>query len=362
MHNKQVNLLKIFYKEWLTPLIILLCIYLISFFPTVIEKYYSNGIYLYISYILRSISGSVSFSIGDVLYIILVGYLLVQGIKFFAILFSKERRKDFFKYILQTAKKALWLIIFFQILWGMNYYRIGVTHQLNIPKNDYTKEDVESLVCDLVQKLNTIRPAIGRNELPQPSFGNIIEESILLHDSLRMKNNLLNYKKASVKKSIFSKYGHYIGFVGYYNPFTAEAQLSVDVPKVLAPYIVCHEIAHQLGYAAEDEANFVGYLSCSQSNNPYFKYSVYLDLYRYAAIELLMMNETNTHKWELDTLVQNDLKDIRKFFLAKANNISPTFSAIYNQYLKANRQSKGLSSYNNVIGLLISKKKKYGNI
>jgi hypothetical protein len=73
--------------------------------------------------------------------------------------------------------------------------------------------------------------------------------------------------------------GNYVGFTGYYNPFTGEAQVNTTVPKFLQPFTASHEVAHQLGYAKEMEANFVGYLAASHSTDTLFRYSVYLDLF-----------------------------------------------------------------------------------
>lgn len=351
-----------FIQLWLIPIVLTFFLIVISFFPTVVEKYYSTGLYPTISKLQRKISGTLNFSIGDVFYFLVIFILLKRFIKLIRLIINKNARKNIGKFLLIGLRKILWFFIYFQVLWGLNYYRTGIAHQIQIEKADYSKEDVELLVCDLVQKLNTIRPLISKDNLPQPSFNEIIKEAIQLYDTIKPTYQFINNQNDAVKKSLFSSVSHYIGFTGYYNPFSGEAQLSTDIPKILAPYIVCHEIAHQLGYAQEDEANFVGYLVCSKSANLYFQYSVYLDLYKYAATELLMMNETNTHNWELNKLVRKDLKDIRSFFLSKKNNIEPLMTALYGQYLKANRQSKGLESYNDVIGLLISKKKKYGGI
>lgn len=351
-----------FIQLWLIPIVLTFFLIVISFFPTVVENYYSTGLYPHISKFQRKIFGLLNFSIGDVFYFLVIFTLLKKIIKLIRFIIKKDARKNFGNSLLIGLRTILWLFIFFQILWGLNYYRTGIAHQLKIDKEDYTKQDVELLICDIVQKLNTIRPLISNDSLPQPSFKNIIEEAIQLYDTIKPTYHFINYQNNAVKKSLFSNVSHYIGFTGYYNPFSGEAQLSTNIPKILAPYIVCHEIAHQLGYAQEDEANFVGYLVCSKSANLYFQYSVYVDLYKYAATELLMMNEKNTHAWELNSLVRKDLKDIRSFFLSQENKLEPFMTALYGQYLKANRQSKGLDSYNDVIGLLISKKKKYGGI
>lgn len=37
------------------------------------------------------------------------------------------------------------------------------------------------------------------------------------------------------------------------------------------PFVACHETAHSMGYGAEDEANFIGFISASESDNPMLK-------------------------------------------------------------------------------------------
>ena len=44
----------------------------LSLFPEVVERFYSNGLYLYLSKISRLLLGWIPFSIGDIFYIILI--------------------------------------------------------------------------------------------------------------------------------------------------------------------------------------------------------------------------------------------------------------------------------------------------
>lgn len=64
----------------------------------------------------------------------------------------------------------------------------------------------------------------------------------------------------------------------------------------------------------------------------------------------------------LDTLVKRDRKEIREFFYKRRNRISPAVSGLYDQYLKLNKQTEGLNSYNEVVGWLIAYQKKYGKL
>lgn len=98
--------------------------------------------------------------------------------------------------------------------------------------------------------------------------------------------SFLAYNTKSVKRSMYGRMGNFLGFLGYYNPFTGEAQLNLTMPRFLIPFVTCHEIAHQLGYASESEANFVAYLAAVRSPDTLFRYSTYFDLFNYANKEL----------------------------------------------------------------------------
>lgn len=73
---------------------------------------------------------------------------------------------------------------------------------------------------------------------------------------------------------------------GYYFPFSMEANYN-DVMYVMnKPFTMCHELAHLRGYIFEDEANFIGYLACVQSDDIYFQYSGYLCAFSYLENDL----------------------------------------------------------------------------
>src|SRR4030095_10471267 len=96
----------------------------------------------------------------------------------------------------------------------------------------------------------------------------------------------LGYDPQSLKPSLFSYLGNYLGFQGYYNPFSGEGQVNTTVPRFLEPFVTTHEMAHQLGYGKENEANFVGFLACRAYSSNAFRYSVYFDMYNYSVSEM----------------------------------------------------------------------------
>jgi len=372
--NRKMQYRWAFWLKWIIPLLLIITLEIASSSPMWIEKNYSTSAYIIISSCLRSLFGWINFSIGDIFYVLLTAFLIwkfiLSIIAFFKHTWSwKLFTKRGFKFIYVL----LWIYIGFNFLWGLNYSRAGIAYQLQLSKEEYCKEDVVALTNELIEKMNECRRQIKDSSLPIESFDKICKEAGRSYQTVSHQLNFLAYSHPSVKKSIFSSMGNYFGFTGYYNPFSGEAQVRNDIPGILIPYITCHEMAHQIGYASESEANFVGYLAASSSQDVYFKYSVYLDLFSYAQSEeikqylidrdlkglkeLLISNKKNT-----DSLVRKDRKEIREFFFQRANKISPMVSNMYDQYLKLNKQLAGIDSYNEVIGWLLSYQRKYGKL
>jgi len=158
--------------------------------------------------------------------------------------------------------------------------------------------------------------------------------------------------------------GNYLGYMGYYNPFTGEGQVNTTIPLFLQPFTTCHEIAHQLGYAKENEANFVGYLAAISSKDEFFHYSVYLDLFLYANRNLYHSDSAaaNTFTKQLLPAVKNDLIVWRKFNQRHKNPVEPVIRWMYGKYLENNQQPSGMLSYDEVNGFLIAYYKKYGKL
>jgi hypothetical protein len=342
----------------------------LGFFPELIERYYSRGIYPPISLALRSVTGLLPFSLGDVLYTAFCAWMAWRLVSFIRARIRREPARPLVV-LSQVLRFVCIIYIVFKLAWGFNYDRLGIAHQLGIPDKEYTKEELRALTEELIDSVNACRRAMPDSILPTPSLPSIYDGAFQAYQNISARLPFLEYRRRDVKGTLFNVLGDYMGFTGYYNPFTGEAQLRTDVPRVLIPYIACHEMAHQLGYASESEANFVGYLAASASRDVYFRYSVYLDLFSYAQGEEIRMygRDKNFKVFEtivkenrqrLDTLVKLDRKAIREFFNKRRNKVAPAVSSLYDQYLKMNSQSSGINSYDEVTGWLIAYRKKQG--
>ncbi len=364
--------------KWLVPVILSILVTIATYFHTWIEDVYSISIYPYIAQFLRQITGWLPFSIGDILYFILGGWLLIKVIKTIVAAFRRKiTRHKTVRRTFRLARMLMWIYIVFNLVWGFNYHRKGLDHQLQLPTGSYSSSEVMHILDEVIVRLNENRLLISKDTiLPIQSFKEMRSGAVESYRLAAQKFPFLKYSVTSAKASTYSSLAKYFGFTGYYNPFTGEAQLSTKIPEVMKPFILCHEIGHQVGYAKENEASFAGYLAASASNDPYFRYSVYLDLYsslrsklvytKFAEKDTAVIEILSAYNQKLDTLIRFDRRKIREYFQRNQTAVSEQTSNVvmnmYEQYLKANNQSAGLKSYDDVVSLLIAYRRKFGRL
>lgn len=328
-----------------------LFIKLISRFPEFVESYYSKGIYPSISRFFRILFGWIPFSFGDILYIVLGFLILKSVIKIF-----KERKIKFIKILASIS-----VIYFcFHFFWGLNYYREPLHKTLEIKELNYTTDELESFTNQLIAKVNYLQIGITQNDTIKVTIPFSKKETYQKakngYDNLSVSHPQFEYKSNSIKHSIISLPLTYMGFSGYLNPFTGEAQVNSLNPAVSYAATSCHEIAHQLGYAAENEANFIGFLSAINNNDSYFQYSGYYMALRYALNDLYR-HDKEKYKVAIKSVNKGVIKNLQEsqdFWNSYQNPFEGYFKSFFNLFLKANKQPKGIRSYNGMVGMLIN--------
>ncbi len=355
-------------KKWLPNLILLLFAITIHFLSnnTIwIEKYYSTGVYPYISASLKYLLGWLPFSVGDLFYgviIIWIIYTIVQISRFY----WHNRISTGTLHIagIKSLKYLLLIYISFNVLWGINYNRMGIAGQLGLRQEKYKPHDLRIIDSILLYKVNSSKLALLQKKQYSVSTKSLKEGTKDAYENISIRYPFLANHPTSIKPSLWGWLGNYLGFMGYYNPFTGEAQVNTTVPQFLQPYVFCHEAAHQLGYAKEDEANFVGYLAATASTDTFFHYSTYLDLFLYSQRNLYKADSMAVKDFAKQLLpeVKADLHEWSQFNKRHKNPAEPIVRWLYSKYLINNQQPSGELSYNEVTALLIAYYKKFGKI
>lgn len=332
----------------------ILLIKLLANFPEFVENYYSNGIYKWTSKAMHFAFGWVPFSVGDVLY-------TLAGLYSIRWLFKnrKRLRRDTKNYVLDVLSAVSLGYFAFHILWAFNYYRLPLHQSLKID-NDYSTEELVEFTEALILKTNVIHGMIENNDTTMVVMPYTKRELIKLapkgYEQLAREYPNLAYWPSSLKRSIYSLPLTYMGFSGYLNPFTNEAQIDGLIPTYKYPTTTSHEIAHQLGYAAENEANFIGAMAAMKHENIYFNYSGYSFALRHCLNEVYLRDPLKYEKLivKVNIGVLKNYEEMRLFWQSYENISETFFKKTYSGFLVANNQKGGIDSYSYVVALLVN--------
>ncbi len=337
---------------------------LLAFNPRLIEKYYSTGAYPWLAKSLRLLFGWLPISLGDIVYALLIILILAKTVWVVkGILHKMFSVQTYRKIIGRVVSFVLGFYILFMLFWGLNYNRLGIAHQLNFEVEEYSTADLDTLTGLMQEKLNHFASFV--TEAQRDSFDRkrlLFREGSNAFKMASEKFSFLTYQPVSIKPSLFSYIENYLGFLGYYNPFTGEAIVNTKMPRMLEPFVTAHEIAHQLGYARENEANFVAYLAGSNSGSNVMQYSTYFYMYNYAIAELDRRDSLRAvaYRNALHPQCKKDYEEVREFYRLNKGPAQQTIAWVYDKYLRANGQKGGRKTYNQVVTWLVAYYKKYG--
>ncbi|MEL1240498.1 DUF3810 domain-containing protein [Flavobacterium flavipallidum] len=332
----------------------ILILKILPFFSETIETFYSNGLYPLLANFFRIILGWIPFSIGDVLYFSLI--LLIA--KWFWTN-RKNWKTNWKDQILSILSVLSVFYFFFHFLWALNYYRLPLFEKIKIERN-YSDADLYLFTQKIIARTNEVHFQITKNDSLKVSYPYSEEitfsKNLNGYQKLAVHYPFFNYQNLSIKKSLFSLPLTYMGFGGYLNPFTNEAQVNELMPKYNLPTTSCHEMAHQMGYASESECNFIGFLASVNNNDSYFKYSGYSFALRYCLNNWYIRDE-KIYKQLLQSVHPGILKNFQEsedFWQQYETPIEKGFHAFYDRYLKLNQQHEGIESYSKFINLLVN--------
>ena len=342
-----------------------LAILVYSFFPDAVTEYFSFGLFQYIGECLRTISGATHVPLGEYIYLLLFIILIIKLIECLFALKNKFNIHSFWADILNFGKKLLikivQLYVVFMLLWGLNYRKSSPAQSFHLSiDTSYSEVQLDSLSLQLIEQLNLTRQKLPDSVIDKLNYKQVFDHTLQEFKEIQNSYSFLQLEKPVLKKAHFPTWGDYIGYLAFYQPITGEAIVRADVPLLTLPFTSCHELAHQMGYASEAEANFIAFVVASKTSDPVFKYSMLIQLFTYSQSEHLSLiaKTGNFEKWKtivnrnktlLDAKVIEDRKKIKEFFIQRQDLLIPASTSVYDQFLQWNKQAKGIKSYDEVL-------------
>ena len=338
--------------------------WVLALFPRVIERVYTDVIGQLIGRALGRAASLVPFSVAEALMAVLVLWI-VGAIALAAYQVARGRRRlknAAVCGLLRFGAVVGGIVIFFYFAWGFNYARADLVQRMGwraFAEKALAKPDAARLagLCEeLVAAGNgEYERAFGCEDIGRPSAPPLPMEKLdtVLNDAYARVAERLDLDpsfaipRARAKPVLLSRIMSRLLIMGFYSPWTGEANYNTEVPACRLPEVIAHEKAHQRGVTSEDEANFFGFLACISSGDPYVRYSGYLMAQRLLLPELAEIDLTRAKDIIAKRFkgVQRDADAVRAFIMANIGVVSTAGRAVNNAYLTANRVKGGVRSY-----------------
>ncbi len=322
------------------------------------------------------ITGSFSFSVGEILlyFAVFLVVLLILWTVVHLLLYRLMPKKEG-KLLKKYAVFMFWVFGIVCLIMTLNCFLLYQASPMqerytvfqNKGKTEYGLEEIQILRNRIVCQANELAQKVARDEEGNPYY----EGDMAAEAKKQMKQlgdifpNLKGYypnPKPLYTSDFFSQ--QYI--MGYYFPFSMEANYNRKMCIINLPATMCHELSHVKGFILEDEANFISYLACSTSEDVFFRYSACLSVITYLDEDFyLAAGKDEAYYWSQPAIAEQVRAD-KKFLSEEAweeveenaifdtefvKEVSNTFTETT---LTLNGVEDGKISYSRVVDLMLS--------
>ncbi len=321
--------------------------------PNMVEKFYSRGLFLGIRWSIDYLLGWMPFPLIYLFFTAVLAYLIygIVGLRRSTLPLRQKLVNSLFSVLSFLGG----LIFFFFFLWGFNYSRVSIAQQLNLNLKPLTEKELREELVWASEKVVKLREELSlyysqnpyELELPRHTEKHLRQE---LEDWLE-RHNFPTIGRVRGRwlypKGIFLHFSS----AGLYFPFIGEGHIDAGLHVLDQPSTMAHELAHGYGFADEGTCNFLSFVACADSEEPFFAYSAFLNHWITLAANYRRLRPDDYQEIR-DMLTETNRKDIEAMFayLRKYPDIMPKFRYYaYDAYLKSQGIKEGMLNYNRVI-------------
>jgi uncharacterized protein DUF3810 len=306
-----------------------------------VEHVYANGLFAALNRAFVPLADRVPFAVSDVEGAAVLIALVVWWVRAIRRAPRGRKARTVLALVAHTAGFAAFLIVLFELVWGIDYRRATVAERVRYSQARVTTDAVARFSERIVDTLNANVAAAHAETLDREKLRAAFEPVV------RRLGDDWDVAVAVPKTTVLQPYYDAAGIGGQYSPFGFETLLNASFLPVEAPRALAHEWAHVGGFTNEGDANYIGTLACLRSNDPLIRYSGAYWTYG-------ELPEAERRRLRLDPRVIADFRAGRERFL---RHYKPQIFALqwrfYDRYLRSSGVAGGVASYGLFLKLLV---------
>lgn len=309
--------------------------------------------------LLRHLTALVPFSVAELLCVLLA--LDVAAFLVFAVIYTakaEKKRAAVYSLVLTLLCTALTVYTAFCYLWGVYYYTDRFYEQSGLTAEKVSVDELYAVTALFAEKLIDADAAVPRNAdgRVDASRQNILDAANGVYATLYEEFPFLAQGNEPIKPIHFSRLMSYLGFTGFYCPFTGESSVNMDSPIAALPTTCVHELSHRRSIATEQECNFLAILAAAESDDAVYRYSGCLTGYIHLSNALYGVDR---ERWQelcssLPDTVLADFRFSNSYWAEFEGPVRETSDAVYDGFLKSYGNDLGIRSYGACVDLLVA--------
>ena len=327
--------------------------------PGRVERWYSGGLYPLLSGLQRSLSRLSPVSVSELLIVLILLGLLVRALR------SLRRWRGGEVRLAQIAGGALrgglqasaTLWIAFLVLWGFSHARQPYAWHVGLELGEVRTGELREVTAWLAEEATRLRELTRDEELElRDGPGGVDPRLAEAYRGLGERVPALAGGALLLRKPLSAPVLSALGISGIYSPFTGEAHVNHETRTWLHLFAAAHELAHQRGFAREDEANWIAWQVCRASGEPALAYSVTLVAFRFAAAALAEQDAAAAQAAyaSLGPGVLADLEANRVFWAERHTSLTEVAVEVNDTYLRSTGSEEGVRSYGRMLDGIVA--------
>ena len=334
-----------------------------------VETFYSRGVFVGLRWIWDYTLGLSPLPLLFVFWLAAAAYLTIKVLRYH----SRPRPRPRPSWPRRTGRAALALaafagalVFFFYVLWGFNYDRVRLEKRLGLETPGLGAAELVAEAAWAAGAAAESRAAIpdasasvlGARMLPARL------ESDLRRALSKVLTDLGYPAPGRVRVRVFRPGGWMMRFSssGIYIPFFGEGYAAGGILPSEKPFTMAHEMAHGFGLTDEGDANFLAFLACDASGDPFIRYSGYLSYWGYVSAELARAAPAEFRAvWTtLPPGMKADIQAERDNWNRYLGALTKISNRVYERYLRSQGVWEGMLSYSRFVNLVAAWKKSKG--
>ena len=265
------------------------------------------------------------------------------------------------RYIVSLVSVLALIYSLFVTSFGIAYNCSPITSKIGLKRRDVSADELYNSAVYMLGKcaevIDDVDFIYGDRSVMPYTLDEMTDRLNDAYAKVADKYEFIPHLRSNIKYVMASEPMSYTHITGVYTFFTGEANLNINFPEYSLPFTAAHEMSHQRGVAPENEANFMAFLVCIESDDPYIRYSGYVNMYEYLANALYSADSERYYDLlsTIDRRIYGEIVSYSRFFdKYRKTVVSEVSGAVNDTYLKLQGQTAGTKSYGLVVDLAVA--------